>query len=359
MSKRLQILAGPRALRQIRDEGLQPGRIRYVAGAAGGPKWFILAALDCFLFGDWLPRGSGVVHLVGASIGAWRFAAACRRDPVAALQALLAAYVSQSFARDATPADVSAEGRVMMRALLGDDGPAAVLVHPRYRLALLVSRGRGPLSSERRWALFPGLVLAALSNAVSRRMLGLFFERHVFVDSRDRPAFLSALRDFPTKVHALSTDNFKAALTASGSIPWVMEPVRDMPGFAPASWWDGGIIDYNLDLPLPAPEEDGLTLFPHFSGRLVPGWFDKGLRRRHQPANMERVVLVAPHPEYAASLPYGRISDRRDFVTFAGRDAERHAYWQAVADAGKVLAEDFADLADSGRIRHAVQPLVL
>jgi hypothetical protein len=359
MAKRLQILAGPRALRQIREEGLQPDQIRFVAGAAGGPKWFILAALDCFLFGDWLLRGSGLIHLVGASIGAWRFAAACRREPVAALRALLAAYVAQTIAPNAAPADVSAEGRVMMQAALGENGFAEALNHPRYRLTLLVNRGRGLISSEWRGTLLLGLALAALGNAASRRMLGVFFERHVFIDPRDRPTCLERLSNFSTAIHALSPSNFKAALMASGSIPWVMEPVRDMPGLPPSSWWDGGIIDYHLDLPLLAPDEDGLVLFPHFSGRLIPGWFDKRLRRRHQAVNMERVVLLVPHPEYVASLPYGKISDRKDFATFAGRDAERRAYWQAVADAGKALADDFADLADSGRIPQLAQALVL
>ena len=359
MSKKVQILAGPRALRQIREEGLQPEQVRFMAGAAGGPKWFILAALDCFLFGDWLPRGGGVVHLVGASIGAWRFAAACRREPVTALRALLAAYTAQTFARNVTPADVSAEGQVMMQAALGENGLEELLNHPRYRLAFLVNRGRGLLSSEWRGALLLGLALAALGNVANRRILGFFFERHIFIDPRDRPACLKRLSDFPTAIHALSPGNFRAALMASGSIPWVMEPVRDMPGFPPSSWWDGGIIDYHLDLPLLAPDEDGLVLFPHFSGRLVPGWFDKRLRRRHQSANMERVVLVVPHPDYVASLPYGKISERGDFASFAGRDAERRAYWQAVAGAGEALADDFADLADSGRIRRMVQPLVL
>ena len=359
MSKKLLILAGQRALRQIREEGLRPAQVRFVAGAAGGPKWFILAALDCFLFGDWLPRGSEVVHLVGASIGAWRFAAACRRDPVAALRALLAAYVAQTVARNATPADVSAEGRTMLRAALGENGLEEALGHPRYRLAFLVNRGRGLISSQKRGALLLGLTLAALGNAASRQALGLFFERHVFADPRDRPAWLKRLADFPTAIHDLSPGNFKAALMASGSIPWVMEPVRDMPGFSLSSWWDGGIIDYHLDLPLLAPDEDGLTLFPHFSTRLIPGWFDKRLRRCHQAANMERTVLVVPHPEYVASLPYGKISDRKDFTAFAGRDAARRAYWQTVADAGRALADDFADLADSGRIRQAVQPLVM
>jgi len=359
MSKRVQILAGPRALRHIREGGLRPEEVRFVAGAAGGPKWFILAALDCFLFGHWLPRGSDVVHLVGASIGAWRFAAACRRDPVTALQDLLASYVSQTFAPSATPADVSAEGQAMLQAVLGKNGLEEALCHPRYRLAVLVNRGRGLISSRRRGALLLGLALAAISNAANRRTLGCFFERHVFVDPRDRPACLQRLHGFSTVVHDLSPGNFKAALTASGSIPLVMEPVRDMPGFPLSSWWDGGIIDYHLDLPLLAPDDEGLLLFPHFSGQLIPGWFDKRLRRCHQPANVERAVLVVPHPEYVAKLPYGKLSDRKDFSAFAGRGAERRAYWQHVADAGAALADDFADLADSGRIRHVVQPLVL
>jgi hypothetical protein len=359
MSKKVRILAGSRALRQIREEGLHPEQIRFVAGAAGGPKWFVLAALDCFLFGEWLPRSNGVVHLVGASIGAWRFAAACRHEPVAALRALLAAYVGQTFAGNATPADISAEGEVMMQAALGEYGHEEALAHPRYRLALLVNRGRGLISSKRRGALLLGLAFAALGNAVNRRALGFFFERHVFIDPRNPPACLKRLNDFPTAIHELSPDNFKAALMASGSIPWVMEPVRAIPGFPPSSWWDGGIIDYHLDLPLLAPVEDGLVLFPHFSERLIPGWFDKRLRRRNRSATMERAVLVVPHPEFTASLPYGKISDRMDFAAFAGRDAERRAYWQAVADAGRALADDFADLVDSGRIRHLVQPLVL
>jgi hypothetical protein len=296
---------------------------------------------------------------VGASIGAWRFAAVCRHEPAAALGALLSSYVVQTFARNSSPADISAEGRVMMEAALGESGVEEALAHPRYRLALLVNRGRGLIASKGRGALLLGLALAALSNAACRRALGFFFERHLFIDPRNRPTCLKRLTDFPTGIHDLSPGNFKAALMASGSIPWVMEPVRDIAGFPSGFWWDGGIIDYHPDLPLLAPDEDGLVLFPHFSERLIPGWFDKGLRRRHRSVNLERTVLVVPHPDYAASLPYGKISDRGDFAVFAGRDAERRAYWRAVADAGKGLADDFADLVDSSRMRQAAQPLAL
>ena len=43
-------------------------------------------ALDRFIFGDWLGATSQPVHLVGASIGAWRMATACLNDPVAAFK---------------------------------------------------------------------------------------------------------------------------------------------------------------------------------------------------------------------------------------------------------------------------------
>ena len=80
----LHIHAGPKALAHIRDHGLRPEHIGIVPGAAGGPKGLILGPLDRFIFGEWLAQSSQPVHLVGASIGAWRMATACLNDPVAA-----------------------------------------------------------------------------------------------------------------------------------------------------------------------------------------------------------------------------------------------------------------------------------
>ena len=47
-----------------------------IPGAAGGPKGLILNPLDRYIFGHWLPQSQQTVHLLGASIGAWRMAAA-------------------------------------------------------------------------------------------------------------------------------------------------------------------------------------------------------------------------------------------------------------------------------------------
>src|SRR3954466_14210333 len=82
----LRIYAGPAARRHIEKQGLQAADVGVVPAAAGGPKGLVLGPLDRFLFGDWLPRTNHPVHLVGASIGAWRMATACLREPIAAFE---------------------------------------------------------------------------------------------------------------------------------------------------------------------------------------------------------------------------------------------------------------------------------
>jgi len=95
--KALQIYAGPAALSHIRQHGLQPRDVAIVPGAAGGPKGLILGALDRFLFGHWLPQSSHPVHLVGASIGAWRMATACLNEPAEAFKRLEHHYIHQHY----------------------------------------------------------------------------------------------------------------------------------------------------------------------------------------------------------------------------------------------------------------------
>ena len=93
MMRALRILAGPHALRHIRQNGLQAGDVSVIPGAAGGPKGLILGALDRHIFGDWLNHSDQTVDLVGASIGAWRLASACLDTPVQALHRLEHDYI--------------------------------------------------------------------------------------------------------------------------------------------------------------------------------------------------------------------------------------------------------------------------
>ena len=80
-------------MRHIAQNGLQPTDIGVVPGAAGGPKGLILGPLDRFIFGDWLARSNHDVHLVGASIGAWRMATACLNNPVEGFEKLEHDYI--------------------------------------------------------------------------------------------------------------------------------------------------------------------------------------------------------------------------------------------------------------------------
>ena len=45
----LQILAGRKALAEIKQYGLRAERIKLMIGASGGPKWLMLSRLDQYL----------------------------------------------------------------------------------------------------------------------------------------------------------------------------------------------------------------------------------------------------------------------------------------------------------------------
>ena len=104
MAQRFVALAGKKALPVIRDEGLDPERVQIVAGAAGGPKWLVLYGLDRLLFGRFFKDRKNPLHLIGSSIGTWRFAAASVSDPVSGIERFKEAYFSQRYSPRPTPA---------------------------------------------------------------------------------------------------------------------------------------------------------------------------------------------------------------------------------------------------------------
>ncbi|SDD92473.1 hypothetical protein SAMN05192589_110130 [Paracidovorax valerianellae] len=182
--KALRIHAGPLAREHIARHGLQPADIGVIPAAAGGPKGLILGPLDRFVFGQWLQGSQQPVHLVGASIGAWRMATVCLDAPVAALERLEHAYIHQHYApppgrKRPSAAQVSEQFGQGLREFYGEQVPQ-LLSHPRWRLHIVTSRGRHLLSREHRWATPLGYLGAFAANAVRRRALGLWLERVVF-----------------------------------------------------------------------------------------------------------------------------------------------------------------------------------
>jgi hypothetical protein len=334
----LRIRAGPRAAARIASAGLQAADIDIVPGAAGGPKGLALAALDREILAAWLPSAPRLRHLVGASIGAWRFAAACTSDPARSMDALMQRYVEQSYPARPSRRFVSDWARRTLAALF-EGREAQMLGNSNYALQVLTVRGRWPLTAEgSRVAI--GFGAAACANALGRRFLARFIDRVVFHDPRARLPFPERFDAFATRDVALSAANLRPALLASASIPLVLEGVRDIPDAPAGMYWDGGIVDYHLHLPYAASA--GLALYPHFTDRIVPGWLDKAMPwRAARGPWLDNVVLLAPSREFVATLPNGKLPDRGDFHRYAGDDAARMRDWRRAMSECERLAEAF------------------
>jgi hypothetical protein len=349
MAQALRIHAGPRARRHIEQHGLRPQDISVVPGAAGGPKGLILGPLDRFLFGEWLPQSNQPVHLVGASIGAWRMATACLDDCVAAFERLERDYIAQDYElepgrKTPTARHVSERFSHNLTDFYGGRVPQ-VLGHPRYRLHIVTSRGRHLLSREHRFGTPVGYLGAYLSNAAHRRALGLWLERVVFSSGPDPQALSLPFdeADFRTRRLHLTQANFQPALQASCSIPFVLQAVHDIPGAPRGAYWDGGITDYHLHLNYAARHPEGLVLYPHFQKAVVPGWLDKAWRWRHGATPfLDNTIVLAPDPAWIQSLPNGKLPDRNDFTRYGTDLAGRMKAWHAAAAASRQLADEFA-----------------
>lgn len=352
-SPALTLKAGPRALARIRQNGLSPADVGILPGAAGGPKGIGIQGLDLALFGDWLPRAPRERALIGASIGSWRFASACLPDPAAGIRRLGELYTSQRFAKGVSMADVSSSCRMMLNELLADQD-AAIIANPHYRLHIVVVKSHGLLQHDHRGKLSLGLTSVIGNNLLARQRLGRHFDRVILHDARQTPP-LAQLSDFRSHFHSLTAENLRHALLASGSIPMVMEAIREIPGLEPGAYRDGGLLDYHLDLPY---DGDDIVLYLHFTDRVIPGWFDKSMPwRRGDRTRLQNALLVAPSREYLARLPHGKLPDRTDFKRYLGNDEGRERYWrQAMAESAR-LGDEFLELVESGRLVERLQPL--
>lgn len=350
----IEVRAGAVALEQIRSQGLAPGDISVVAGAAGGPKALGLQGLDLALFGDWLKRDQARPRsLIGASIGSWRFASACLPDAAGALRRLGELYTIQRFPKGISIAEISRRCEVMLDELLGDEA-ASILYCPDYRLNVLIARSKGWMARDERLPLTMGLASVVSANLVHRGLLGRFFERVIAHDPRLPPP-LQPLLDLPSHAMTLTPTNLRQTLLASASIPMVMNAVSGIAGAPDGVYRDGGLIDYHLDLPY---LDDGLVLFPHFIDRIIPGWFDKGVPwRRHTPEWLRRVVLISPSRDYLQHLPHQKLPDRKDFNRFMGDDEGRERYWRQAMAESQRLGDEFLELAETERLASIVQPL--
>lgn len=342
--------AGPRALAHLRTHGLRAADVAIIPAAAGGPKGLIFQHLDQWLFGDWLAQAPRERTLIGSSIGAWRMAAACQRDPAKGIARLGELYSGQRYtSAKPTQDEIDTVVQELLREFISGH-EADIVSHPQHRLHLITVRGAGPLAS----ALQPraqqlGFARAALHNLASRERLGRMLERVVIGDSRAAAPWLRERFDsFTTHFSELSARNLGAGLLASGTLPLIMKPVSDIADAPPGCYWDGGIIDYQLALPYSRASD--IVLYPHFNEHIVPGWLDKPLpwRRTARGPNrgwLDNVLIVSPSQEFKAKLPRGKLPDRSDFK-FYGIDQDRRIrLWRQAMAEGERLRDELAEFA--------------
>jgi hypothetical protein len=294
-------------------------------------------SLDGWLFGKWLAHATELT-LIGASIGAWRMAAAAHEDPQTAIANLQRGYIEeQNFGFRPGPREVADLMRANVRS-----GFAAWRPRADISLHVLTSRAIGALERDGSRGAFGR---AAIANARGRRHLARHLQRVVFSRGPRRPAtdLLFNGDPFGCRQVVLDDGNALEALLASGSIPIVSQAVTDIPG-APTGWyWDGGLIDYHLFYPY--SRLAGLTLYPHFSAGVTPGWLDKFLPWRKQGVHgrgadwLSSMILIAPSPALVASLPNGRLPDRNDFYRHGTDHAARIAQWKRAVGECQRFAE--------------------
>ncbi|MGO2136823.1 patatin-like phospholipase family protein, partial [Marinobacter sp.] len=350
----LTIRAGRRTIERLQEKPLTPDDVHVIPGAAGGPKALGLSGLDKAIFGDWLPQVEQERSLIGSSVGSWRFAAvASSNNPRAQLTRLAELYTSQRFSKGVSAAEVTRQSVLFLKELIGGREDY-ILEHPWYRLNVMVVRSLGMLAPDTRARLGFGLMSAISANLAGRRHLSRFMERGILHDARLK-APLSSLAEFPRHETPLNRENLMPALLASASIPLVMSGVRDIPGAPNGIYRDGGLLDYHLDLPY---EQPGVVLYPHFTDRIVPGWFDKALPwRRGDATRLQDVLLVAPSSDYLERLPDRKLPDRKDFETYAGDDPGRERSWRRAIAESERLGDEFMELLATGRLVDALQPL--
>jgi hypothetical protein len=344
--KALAIYAGPHAKQHLALHGLSASDVGVIPAAAGGPKGLILGPLDRFMFNEWLPTSQQPVDLVGASIGAWRMATACLPDSSAGLLRLEHDYIHQHYElkpgeKFPSAKQVSESFRENLDFFYGGL-VEPLLNHPRFRLHVLTSRGKGLLQHEHPILSPLGYGGAFLSNLISRKAMGASLERVVFSSAGSLPF---GTQDYATRHLALTSSNFMDVLQASCAIPFVLKAVHNIQGAPMGAYWDGGITDYHLHLDWNKQSERtaSLVVYPHFQKAVIPGWLDKALKWRHKAtAFLDNTLVLAPNPEWVKTLPNGKLPDRTDFATY-GQDLQaRVKVWKAATSASQQLADEFA-----------------
>jgi hypothetical protein len=356
MTGNIRVKAGKQAYELIRAGGFNLDRIATYFGPAGGPRWLVTSGFDLTLLKEGTLGRNSPVWLVGASAGAWRFAAWPQPEAEKSYAALMESYITASYNRKDTPQTILRSLTAIVNSYIEDDGLPFALAHKRYRLAILTTRMKNLAACTNPLLQRAGFISIFMANAISPRLLHRFAERVVFYYGV-RPPDFCLRKGFQGRFSPLTEVNFKSAVIASGAIPIVVAGVRNIFGAPDGVYRDGGLTDYNISQDY-RTKNGGLTLFFHHQERIIPGWMDKVFKKRRPPTDfLDPVLMVCPSETFIKRLPEGRIPDRSDFDTFMDDPQTRIANWRKTAELAAPLGEEFLELIESNRLKDVVEIL--
>jgi len=341
-TKHLHIKAGKKIYERLMDKGLQVEDIQIFAGAAGGPKWIPLYHLDKYLMQHFLKNHEQTIDFYGTSIGAWRSLAYTLPDPVAALNRLAKVYINQRYSVEPSWAEVSAGCHKIVADTLADQHQA-ILNPTKRKLHIGVTGASFNIANMSEKQLKRKFLNVAIRQILRRKSTNPHLQRITYSNTKSiiKPDGIMAIH------HPLNAQNLLPALQASGAIPLIMNPVR----INDTDCWDGGIVDYHLDLKY---KTDGVVFQPHFFSYIKPGWFDKYNSFRHS-KHHQNTLLLYPSNEFVQTLPNQKLTETKDFYTYATDPDLRIKTWRKAQDLGKHLAHDFERLLDTKTLRENLQ----
>ncbi len=345
--------AGREAFQRIRSHKFNRKDIKAVVSAAGGPKWFTTYGLTRYIISDLIDHHDHEMHFIGSSVGSWQMTSALTKDPAAAIDRLQDAYCNFLYSDKPDGREISEACASIISTMLNNEHDH-ILNHTSRRLHIVTSRGKGWLGRDNRFTMGAGFAFSFMGNALHRTRLKHTFERVIFSNHIDLP--YNGQHDLlPTTFIPLTEKNLLSSLRASGTIPYLMRSIRDVPGGPTGCYWDGGITDYHMTFPYSI---DGIVLHPHFLPYVLPGWFDKKLpwKRKASENFMSKVLLVTPSEEFVKSLPRKKISELGDLKYFGLDQQGRIDYWSEISKRSLELGQEMKEIIESGSLAEVVRP---
>lgn len=344
-TKYLRVKAGKEVYHRLMENGITVPDVKVMAGAAGGPKWIILYELDRFLIKEFFTNADHCIHFIGGSIGAWRSACYVLDDASSAIARLKEDYINQRYSRPLTKDEITNTCHNIILDMLGPDGIDQILEAPKRKLHIMTSRAHFQSATRSDNYLKYKLGRTALSNLLSRPRMNRHFTREVFSNYSSSILNEDGIQSIH---HEVNRETLVPALRASGAIPVAIHPVT----IDGKEYWDGGIMDYHLDLSYQI--DDGMVLYPHFMSEIVPGWFDK-----YHPFRKSRfhknTLLLYPSDDFINMLPDKKLTSREDFNTYSYDPDLRIKKWNQAADLGKYLVDDFIQLLNPDILRNNLE----